>query len=233
MKKAKLNTVSMSLTDLKGAKADYNPRSISSEQKNGLRQSIERFGYVQNIIYNKQTNTIISGHQRIDVLEEQGYDEVEVSVVDMSKEDEKKLNILMNASTIAGDFTEGVNEMLNEILETDIELYDMANLGMLYMDAPAEPFRDDEEEQEDDLQKGLKLMPYESYDAVLVVFKRRDDFMFVSAKLGLDEKTVISSPMVKTKKYGYTRAVDGKKLVKLLSEDEAGGQYDFEDIQQV
>lgn len=38
--------------------AEWNPRSISSEALDGLEKSIDRFGLVQPIIWNKRTNHV-------------------------------------------------------------------------------------------------------------------------------------------------------------------------------
>ena len=48
--------------------ADYNPRKISDKDYNNLKNSIDEFGIVDPIIVNLKNNTIISGHQRFDVL---------------------------------------------------------------------------------------------------------------------------------------------------------------------
>ena len=48
--------------------ADYNPRIISDEDYENLKTSIDEFGIVAPIVINLDDNTIISGHQRFDVL---------------------------------------------------------------------------------------------------------------------------------------------------------------------
>lgn len=48
--------------------AGYNPRIISEEDYNHLKNSIEHFGLVDPIIINLKNNRIIGGHQRYDVL---------------------------------------------------------------------------------------------------------------------------------------------------------------------
>ena len=51
--------------------AEYNPRVMSSEEKQKLKNSINEFGLVDPIIINLNNMTIIGGHQRYDVLLDQ------------------------------------------------------------------------------------------------------------------------------------------------------------------
>lgn len=78
--------------------ADYNPRKElkpgDPEFKN-IERSLREFGYVDPIIINKD-GTIVGGHQRASVLKFLGYTEADVIVLDLSKADEKALNIALN-----------------------------------------------------------------------------------------------------------------------------------------
>lgn len=79
--------------------AKYNPRKDlkpGDAEYEKLKRSIEEFGYVEPIIWNKQTGNIVGGHQRYKVLVQSGAKEVECVVVDMNEEKEKALNIALN-----------------------------------------------------------------------------------------------------------------------------------------
>ena len=80
--------------------AAYNPRKIlkpGDAEFEKLKASIENFGYVELIVVNaKNKNTVISGHQRLSVLQHMGQTEAECVVVELSVEKEKALNIAMN-----------------------------------------------------------------------------------------------------------------------------------------
>jgi len=79
--------------------AQYNPRvdlKPGDEEYESLQKSMEEFGYVEPLVWNRRTKTLISGHQRLKVLKEQGVKEVEVSVVDLTPEKERFLNIALN-----------------------------------------------------------------------------------------------------------------------------------------
>ncbi|HNX02206.1 MAG TPA: ParB N-terminal domain-containing protein [Candidatus Cloacimonas sp.] len=94
-------------------KAEYNPRRISEHMLQKLQDSIREFGFVEPIIINKD-NTIIGGHQRVAAAENLGLTEVPVIVVDLTKDQEKKLNLALNK--IVGEFNpEKLVVLLNEL----------------------------------------------------------------------------------------------------------------------
>ncbi len=79
--------------------APYNPRvdlTPDDPEYKKLEKSIATFGYVEALIWNRRTETLISGHQRLKVLIAQGKKEVEVSVVDLPLSKEKALNLALN-----------------------------------------------------------------------------------------------------------------------------------------
>jgi hypothetical protein len=85
------------LSELKPA--PYNPRESTKRQEADLARSLEKFGVVEPIIWNKQTGYIVGGHFRVRELIKQGYEAIECVIVDLSPEDEKELNIRLNANT--------------------------------------------------------------------------------------------------------------------------------------
>jgi len=87
------------ITDLKPA--TYNPRQISTKQFKDLKSSIKKFGLVDPIIVNKD-NTVIGGHQRLKICKELKHIEIDCVVLDLSKEEERELNIRLNKS--GGEF---------------------------------------------------------------------------------------------------------------------------------
>ncbi len=80
-------------------RAAYNPRielmSGDTEYEN-LRRSIISYGMIIPIVWNKRTNRVVGGHQRLTVLENEGQTEVDVSVVDLNEIQEKQLNVALN-----------------------------------------------------------------------------------------------------------------------------------------
>ena len=90
----------------------------------GLSKSIERFGLVQPIVWNKRTERVVGGHQRLKVLEAQGVEDTSVIVVDLPESEEKALNVALNSPAISGEFTDELDALLAEIKELELpELY--------------------------------------------------------------------------------------------------------------
>lgn len=89
--------------------APYNARKSNERQEANLKASLEKFGVVEPIIFNKQTGFIVGGHFRVRELKKLGLKEVDCVIVDLNEADEKELNIRLNANTGEWDF-----EMLAE-----------------------------------------------------------------------------------------------------------------------
>ena len=88
--------------------AEYNPRKDlkrGDPEYEKLKRSIEQFGYVEPVIWNKTTGRVVGGHQRLKVLLDMGITEVDCVVVEMDQEKEKALNIALNK--ISGEWDKG------------------------------------------------------------------------------------------------------------------------------
>lgn len=116
-----MNIQKIKITELKPA--EYNPRKDLKPEDieyQKIKRSITEFGYVAPIIINNDM-TVISGHQRLKVLEELGYNEVECVIVELNKNKEKALNIALNK--ISGDWDNAkLEELLAELKETNIDM---------------------------------------------------------------------------------------------------------------
>lgn len=129
--------------------APYNPRmdlKPGDTEYEALKKSIETFGYVEPLVWNKRTLNLVGGHQRLKILIEQGLKEVEVSVVDFSLEKEKALNLALNK--IRGDWDE---EKLSVLIEELTKIPDF-DIGITGFNLPevSEILDRAEEVQEDD-----------------------------------------------------------------------------------
>ena len=107
--------------------AKYNPRrnlQPTDSEYRKLARSLDEFGCVEPLVWNKQTGNLVGGHQRFKVLLERGATEVEVSVVDLPLAQEKQLNIALNK--VGGDWDEDkLATLLNELIQTpelDVEV---------------------------------------------------------------------------------------------------------------
>jgi len=104
--------------------APYNPR-IDIKGNAGfykkLKNSIEKFGYVEPIIYNKRTGHIVGGNQRYQILKDKGIKEIEVVEIDLPEQDEKALNIALNKISGDWDFPK-LNELILDLEEQDYDI---------------------------------------------------------------------------------------------------------------
>lgn len=98
-----LDMQTMKLSDLKPA--PYNPRvdlKPGDKEFEKLKRSVETFGLVEPVVFNKRSGYVVGGHQRLKVLQIMGFDEVPVSVVDLDDDMERALNVALNK--IEGDW---------------------------------------------------------------------------------------------------------------------------------
>jgi ParB-like chromosome segregation protein Spo0J len=111
------------ITDLKPA--TYNPRQISKKQYNDLKESIKKFGLVDPIIINQNDNIVVGGHQRLKIAKELKYVDIECVVLDLSKEEERELNIRLNKNT--GDFD-------IDVLANEFDIDELVDWGFKHID---------------------------------------------------------------------------------------------------
>lgn len=106
-----------------------NPRVIDDVALGGLRASLDRFGYVEPIVWNERTGHIVGGHQRFKVLVGKGLTEAPMVVVDMTPDEEMAANLTLNNPEIEGEFNPVALELLQGLQGVDSELF-----GKLRMD---------------------------------------------------------------------------------------------------
>lgn len=117
--------------------ARYNPRKDlrpGDPEYEKLKKSIETFGYLEPLVWNSQTGNVVSGHQRLKILQEQGLKEVDCVVVDMDEQKEKALNIAMNKISGQWDtpkLAEIIAELDKSIFDVSITGFDAAEIDEL------------------------------------------------------------------------------------------------------
>jgi DNA modification methylase len=139
--------------------ATYNPRK---DLKSGdieyekLKQSIETFGYVEPVLWNRRTGNIIGGHQRFKVLVELGQKEIDCVVVDMDLTDEKALNIALNK--VSGDWDKDklmllITDLQGSDFDVSLTGFDSIELDALFIDSLKEDIKEDDFDVEAELKK--------------------------------------------------------------------------------
>ena len=90
-----------------------------------------RFGYVDLIAWNERTGNLVGGHQRYDILVEEGVEEALMIVVDMSPEEELAANLTLNNPEIEGDWDDPIRELIERVQATNEALYNEAGFAQL------------------------------------------------------------------------------------------------------
>ena len=119
MKTAKLSV--LPIKDLNPA--EYNPRKKlkpGDKEYEKIRHSIEEFGFADPVVVNSDM-TIIGGHQRVTVAAALGYTEIPCAIVEVSKTQEKALNIALNK--ISGEWNqELLADLIQDLQDSDFDV---------------------------------------------------------------------------------------------------------------
>jgi len=133
-KTSDLKIVQVDINKLKPA--EYNPRFISNSEYANLLKSLRIHTLVEPLLSNSnpaRAFTLISGHQRLRVLKELGYQTVPVIFLDLDEEQERNLNLRMNRVTGEFDTELLKNFNIETLLETgfdDIDLGEIWNASL-------------------------------------------------------------------------------------------------------
>ena len=92
--------------------SNYNTRTISEKDLKALVKNMNKYGTLEILVANQRTGNIISGHQRLKAALLLGMEKLPVIWIDVSKRDEKMINLAMNK--ISGEWDA---PMLKDILE--------------------------------------------------------------------------------------------------------------------
>lgn len=167
--------------------APYNPRkrlSSTDPEYQSIKRSLDRFGLVDPLVWNKRTGNLVGGHQRFHILCDEGIDKFEVSVVDLPDEEERALNITLNNHHVGGawDF-DSLSALINEIESQIPDAYDTLEMSALLRDIDRESSDENEDASTGTSSTDktgppeMELLPYEHYDYVVLMFKDQRDFM--------------------------------------------------------
>lgn len=115
--------------------AFYNPREISEKALGGLQASVDEFGLVEALVWNRRTRRLVGGHQRLKTLDPESY--TEVVEVDLDEIREKALNALLNDRSKQGDWTASIGDILDEIEAAAPELFERTALDDLRVEIPS------------------------------------------------------------------------------------------------
>ena len=181
--------------------AGYNPRKITPEAKRKLKENLTKMGLMGGLVWNERTGNLVSGHQRISLLDadnkydpktkENDYD-VFVTKVNLDEKEEKAQNIFFNNQSAMGFFDEDkLHEIMVDIEFTEMSGFSKKNQISMFADSSLT----DEEyakiaAQVENTTKSLKKMHKDTTNEVdanyiVLVFKNRGDKATLIDNLGI------------------------------------------------
>lgn len=130
--------------------AEYNPRKDlkpGDPEYEKLKRSIEQFGYVEPVIWNKTSGRVVGGHQRLKVLLDMGVTEVECVIVELNDNKEKALNVALNK--ISGEWDKDklallISDLQGADFDVTLTGFDPAELDDLFKASTQDKVHDDD-----------------------------------------------------------------------------------------
>ena len=165
--------------------AEYNPRRITEADRKDIRASLEKFGFVEPIIVNRnpeRMNVIVGGHQRVTVAKEElGYTEVPCVFVNLNKKEEKELNVRLNKNQGRWDY-----DALQQYFDKDW----LKELG--FLDSDLSFWVSDFQKKFESITNkncDLPIIPKfsEKYDCVVIISDNVTDTAFLKTALGVQK----------------------------------------------
>lgn len=103
--------------------APYNPRKISDNARKKLKANLKRVGLLGGVVWNETTGNLVSGHQKVGIIDEinkynaqtgENDYELRLEVVNFDEKTEKEQNLFMNNRSVQGEFDD---DMLREMFD--------------------------------------------------------------------------------------------------------------------
>ena len=139
--------------------AAYNPRKklkAGDKEYEKIKKSIQEFGYVEPIIVNYDM-TVIGGHQRLTVLKDLGYTEVQCVVVHIEDEAKvKALNLALNKITGAWNeqlLADLIVDLQSQDFNMDLTGFEPAEIDQLFSKVHNNEIKEDDFDVEEELKK--------------------------------------------------------------------------------
>jgi hypothetical protein len=105
--------------------APYNPRTITDAARQSLKKSLKQYGVIGGLVWNRTTSNLVSGHQKLSILDELNkYNPqtrendymVKVEAIAVDEKTERELNIFFNNPSTQGQWDyDLLREMIPDI----------------------------------------------------------------------------------------------------------------------
>lgn len=173
--------------------APYNPRKIKDSNRAKLKANLKKNGLLDTLVWNEVTGNLVSGHQRLSILDElTGHDDyfLTVAVVQLTEKEEKEQNLFFNNKNAQGEFTfSGFEDAFKEIdfNVAGFEVTDLALFGFKTekKEAPTKPEMTqvdmlNEIDKLADQKKGVQNLKKEIQDKIDQKFENLDAYVTLS-----------------------------------------------------
>ena len=210
-------TAEISRSDIKNA--PYNPRTITEKARKKLKENLLKNGLMGGIVWNRRTGNLVSGHQRLSIIDSinKGQDyKINVTVVDFDLETEKKQNIALNNKEMQGDYDmDKLRDMLADMPDitdtgfSETDTLQMFGEGLNYSSEEYQKACEQAEKAREifDIANRLQATKADNFYSVIVWKEATQRATFLKL-LGLkDNKFVAASDFVNAIK---TAVLDGK-----------------------
>jgi hypothetical protein len=190
--------------------AAYNPRRIKAANRQRLNKSLDEFGLVEPLIWNKRTGNLVGGHRRLEKIDaEQGSDDYSLTVaeINIDAKREKALNVMLNNQAAQGEYDETLLAKLLQELDAagDLELSGFGNEDLQRLTS---------ESAIDEAQFPITAKLNESHDYVLVFCDNDSDFAFLQTLCG-----IATERSYKKTGIGLGRAITFTRFLKSIREN--------------
>jgi hypothetical protein len=131
-------TVEIWRSDIKTAY--YNPRKISDEARRKLKQNIKKNGIIGGLVWNERTGILVSGHQRLAILDELNkYDSLDkntdyllkIEALNVDEKTEKELNVWFNNTQVQGEWD--YDKLMSLIPDIDYKNAGLTNADLQFI----------------------------------------------------------------------------------------------------
>jgi len=195
--------------------SEYNPRIHDNSMLEQLEKSIKEFGLVDPVIVNsnpKRMNILIGGHARIRVAKKLNIQEIPVVYINLNIEQEKLLNLKLNAISGDWDFS-----ALDELFEKDLLLdlgFNEKDLNIGWDDILEKENTDDEFDTEKEL-KEIKVPQTNRGDLIILgdhklLCADATDINAVKKLFGEEKTSMIYSDPIYNINLDYNKGIGGK-----------------------
>jgi len=216
----KFEILKVNRQDIHGA--DYNPRKISAEAAKKLRKELGDIGLLAPIVVNRNSMTVVSGHQRLDAMDSllrKGDYELHVAMVELDEKAEIRANVLLNNPAVQGEWDQFKLESLKDLgdfnFETDFG-FDQSDISVMFgfeetpamatdreagEELTADHFRDIKKQarakaKDDNAESGSYHLDENDY-SITIVFPNNHDKRAFLKRIGKPEKeTHLKSPVL-------------------------------------